>query len=339
MELINKNRQKRKKLFSLFVSFLLISFLGLLGFFILKSLWLGTWTGEAQTCRTSGGFCFSFLREKWRYILFGSYPDSLLWRPILFIFSVILGIFFSFFRFFWKKALIFYYWIFLVLFSPLFLWGIGGEKVEISLWGGLPLTLFLSFVGIGLSYPLGIFLALMRRDGPFLLKYSSIFLIELVRGVPLISLLFMASVMAPFFFPTGMEINKTLRALGAIVIFSAAYMAEVIRGGLNAVTQGQREAAHSLGFGYWKMNFLIVLPQALKIVIPPTVNTAISLFKDTSLVIIIALLDLMSTAKLAVSDPLWLGMSFESYVFVALIYFAFSFSFSQLSKKVERSLS
>ena len=214
----------------------------------------------------------------------------------------------------------------------------GLEVVETHKWGGLSLTLVLALVGIVASLPIGVLLALGRRsDMPVVRSFCTVF-IEMWRGVPLITILFMASVMLPLFAPEEIDFDKLLRALIGITLFQSAYMAEVIRGGLQAIPKGQYEAADALGLSYWEKMGLIVLPQALKIMIPGIVNTFIALFKDTSLVLIIGLFDLLAIVQAALSDPKWLGYSIEGYAFVAFVFWIFCFGMSRYSQFLERKL-
>ncbi len=334
----------KKNLFnSIFNTILTIS-IGLLVLNILSSVvsWFfldATFQGDAKLCRESGGACWAFIFEKSRYIIFGHYPTALVWRPALFIFGVISLFGASFKREFWGKRL-FWSWILWLTFSILLLDGrlLGLTHVETTKWGGLPLTLLISFIGIGCSYPFGIILAVARQSNLIVLKTLSVLFIELIRGVPLISILFMASVLFPIFLPDGFTIDKLFRAQVAIILFSGAYMAEVIRGGLQAIPRGQVEAAKSIGLTNSQTLRLVVLPQALRIVIPPTVSTFIGMFKDTSLLVIIALFDLMFTTKSSLSDSEWLGFAREAYIFTAMIYFVCCFSMSRLSKKIEESM-
>ena len=210
--------------------------------------------------------------------------------------------------------------------------------VETPLWGGLFLTLVIALVGIVASLPIGIVLALGRRSTMPVVRAICVAFIELWRGVPLITVLFMASVMFPLFMPEGLTFDKLLRALIGVMLFSAAYMAEVIRGGLQAIPRGQYEAAQALGLSFWKSMSLIILPQALKLVIPGIVNTFIGLFKDTTLVLIIGLFDFLGMAQLAGTNPDWLGFSHEGYVFVAFGFWVFCFSMSRYSQHLERKL-
>ena len=205
-------------------------------------------------------------------------------------------------------------------------------------WGGLMLTLTVAIVGIVGSLPLGVILALGRRSQMPLVRSLSVVFIEFWRGVPLITVLFMASVMLPLFVPSEVEFDKLLRALIGIMFFWSAYMAEVVRGGLQAIPRGQEEAAKALGLGYWRRMGLIILPQALKLVIPGIVNTFIALFKDTSLVLIIGLFDLLAIIRAGLTDTNWLGFATEGYVFAALMFWIFCFGMSRYSQYIERRL-
>ncbi len=298
------------------------------------------WQGSAQDCREATGACLVFIREKYQFILFGFYPREELWRPILSITLFVAFLWWSKEPKRWSRRLL-WRWIKLLLLITLLMKGgiLGLVHVPVDKWGGLPLTLLLSFFGLLFSYPLGIILALARTGKLPLIRILSVTYIELIRGVPMISLLFMASVMFPLFMPDGVSFPKLLRAQVAIIMFMSAYMAEVVRGGLMAIDQGQYEAADALGLNYWQKQIKIILPQALKIVIPPTVNTSIGMFKDTSLVVIIALSDLLMTTKTALKDANWLGFSMEAYLFTALIYFIFCFSMSRYSNRLEEEFS
>ena len=297
------------------------------------------WQGNAQQCRQAEGACVAFILEKARFILFGLYPEEALWRPTLATALFFALIWYSKERSRWGVQLI-KPWIAGITIITILMRGnlFGLKYVESSYWGGLQLTLLLSFVGLVFSYPLGIVLALGRRSSLPFLHWMSVGYIELIRGVPLISLLFMSSVMFPFLLPEGISIDKLLRAQVAIIMFISAYMAEVIRAGLAAINKGQYEAADALALNTWQKMRFIVLPQALKIVIPPTVNTMMGMFKDTSLVTIIGLFDLLLTTKTALTDIHWQGFSVEAYLFVALIYFAFCFSMGKYSRRLEKEL-
>lgn len=293
----------------------------------------------AQECRASGGACWAFIAEKHRLILFGIYPYDEQWRPLLASVVLIAVIVCSCVRWFWRPSLGLLWVVALVLVGILMWGGIFGlSYVENDRWGGLPLTLILATFGIAVAFPFGLLLALGRRSDMPAVKAVCVVYIELIRGVPLISLLFMSSVMLPLFLPEGFSIDKLLRAQIAIILFAAAYIAETVRGGLQAIPKGQYEGADSLGLTYWQQMRKIILPQALKVVIPPLVGIFISLFKDTSLVVIIGIFDLTQAAKTAVADAAWRGFSAEAYLFIAFIYFIFCFSISRYSQSLERHL-
>ncbi|TCT01488.1 amino acid ABC transporter permease [Paralcaligenes ureilyticus] len=294
---------------------------------------------SAQECKASSGACWAFIAAKHRLILFGTYPYDEQWRPLLATIILIATIICSCLRRFWRPALGLI-WVVALGAVALLMWGgvLGLSVVEDDRWGGLPLTLILSTFGIAFAFPLGVLLALGRRSDMPAVKALCVMYIELIRGVPLISLLFMSSVMLPLFLPEGVNIDKLLRAQIAIILFAAAYIAETVRGGLQAIPKGQYEGAKSLGLTYWQLMRKIVLPQALKVVIPPLVSIFISLFKDTSLVVIIGIFDLTQAAKAALSDAAWRGFDIEAYLFIALIYFVFCFSISRYSQSLERRL-
>jgi general L-amino acid transport system permease protein len=297
-------------------------------------------TGTPDECRADlAGACWSFIADKHRFILFGTFPYDEQWRPFAATLVMIAMVVAGGMRRFWNTRII-YVWAVGLVASGVLMWGgvLGLSYVEDSLWGGLPVTLLLSVFGIVLAFPLGVLLALGRRSELPAIKTLCVVYIELIRGVPLISVLFMASVMIPLFLPEGFNIDKLLRAQIAIIMFMAAYIAEAVRGGLQAIPRGQYEGADSLGLTYWQKTRKIILPQALRMVIPPIVSTFISLFKDTSLVVIIGTFDLMLTAKTAMTDAAWRGFSAEAYVFVGLIYFVFCFSMSKYSQALEKRL-
>jgi general L-amino acid transport system permease protein len=297
------------------------------------------WFSTSDQCKAGNGACWSVITANIRFILFGFYPHDLQWRPLLAIVILITLLIYSQNRNHWRKYL-FYAWLLGLFTMGLLLKGglFGLETVESNKWGGLPLTLLLSVFGLTAAYPVGVMLALGRQSKMPVIKSFSVVYIELIRGVPLISLLFMSSVVFPLFLPEGVSINNILRAQVAIILFTAAYIAEVVRGGLQGVGRGQYEAADSLGLNYFQTMRLVILPQALKIVIPPSVSILISAFKDTSLVVIIALYDLLKTTQTTLSDPKWMGFSAEAYIFVALIYFVCCFFMSNYSRRLEREL-
>lgn len=294
-----------------------------------------TWSGDAAACREGDGACIAFIKEKFVYIIFGPYPREELWRPALTMILMFALLWWSKEPSRWSKKLVKWWVGFIVVGYLLMSGGFGLTPVDSTTWGGLPLTLVLSFVGIATSYPIGIALALGRRSEMPFIRSLCVVYIELIRGVPMISLLFMSSVMFPLFLPEGVSVDKLLRAQVAIIMFISAYMAEVVRGGLAAIPKGQYEAADALGLNYFQTMRFIILPQALKIVIPPSVNTAIGMLKDTSLVIIIALFDLLSTTKASMKDPQWLGFSVEGYFFAALIYFVLCYSMGRYARRLE----
>jgi general L-amino acid transport system permease protein len=295
------------------------------------------WRPDAKACREAEGACWGFIAEKHRFILFGTYPYEQHWRPGL-ASVILIGLWvFSAVRLFWKWWLL-VVWVFGLALIGILMWGgiLGLPYVENERWGGLILTLLLSTFGVAFAFPLSILLALGRRSDMPVIRALCVGYIELIRGVPLISVLFMASVMLPLFLPSGVTIDKMVRAQLAIVMFAAAYLAEVVRGGLQAIPRGQYDAAHALALPYWRRTWLIILPQALRISVPPLVNTFIALFKDTSLVLIIGLFDLLSTIKISLTEPAWNGFGIEAYVFASLVYFAFCFAMSRYSKSFER---
>lgn len=301
----------------------------------IDSLWIST----GAECQQSDGACWSIIPANIRFIIFGFFPYDQQWRPLVAMVLLVGLLFYSRNRDHWKKPLAYAWILGLFLMGLLMKGGLFGLiPVETAKWGGLPLTLTLSVVGLTLAYPLGIVFALGRRSKMPVVKTLCVLYIELIRGVPLISLLFMSSVVFPLFLPEGVTINNILRAQVAIILFTAAYIAEVVRGGLQAMPRGQYEAADSIGLNYFLTMRLVILPQALKIVIPPSVQQLISAFKDTSLVVIIALFDVLRTTQTVLSDPKWMGFSAEAYIFVALIYFLCCFFMSNYSRRLEREL-
>ena len=298
-----------------------------------------TWSGASREDCVSDGACWAMVRVRFRQYMFGLYPPDEQWRVVLGFLILVAALVPLFLKSFTPKL---QYAIGLIVVYPiiayfLFYGGVFGlPVVDTPMWGGLFVTLVLSGVGITASLPLGVLLALGRRSTLPVVKSISTAFIEIVRGVPLVTVLFMASVMLPLFLPEGVTFDKLLRALVGVSLFSAAYMAEVVRGGLQAIPKGQYEAAAALGLGYWKMMGFVILPQALKLVIPGIVNSFISLFKDTSLVLIIGLYDLLGMSQLIIKDSKWLGLDIETYVFSALLFWIFCFSMSRYSQHLER---
>ncbi|MDH3688078.1 MAG: amino acid ABC transporter permease [Gammaproteobacteria bacterium] len=298
-------------------------------------------SGQTREDCVKEGACWVFIKVWFKQLMYGRYPNTELWRInaayIIFAISLILLLIP---RFPWKGWL----GLFLLVVFPLIAYylfvgdSFGLMGVETPLWGGLFLTLVIAVLGIVASLPLGIVLALGRRSDMPIVRAICVAFIEFWRGVPLITVLFMSSVMFPLFMPEGTYFDKLLRALIGVMLFSAAYMAEVVRGGLQAIPKGQFEAASALGLSYWKSMGLIVMPQALKMVIPGIVNTFIGLFKDTTLVLIIGLFDFLGMAQLAATNPDWLGFAVEGYVFVAFGFWCFCFSMSRYSQNLEKKL-
>lgn len=290
---------------------------------------------------TSGGACWVFIGARWNFFIYGFFPESTYWRVDLVFALLVILLAPQFVGTFPYKKLFgiltltaFPIVALILLYGGLF----GMEVVPTEQWSGLILTLVLSFVGIVGSLPIGILLALGRRSQMPVIRGICTVFIEVWRGVPLISVLFMASVMLPLFMPEGVNFDKLLRALIGIVMFQSAYMAEVVRGGLQAIPRGQYEAASALGLGYWKSMRLIIMPQALKLVIPGIVNTFIALFKDTTLVLIIGLFDLLKTVEVAIADPNWPNVATEGHLFAAFAFWIFCFSMSRYSQALERKL-
>ena len=315
----------------------------------LNAQWIGPDRTACATVAQGGiqpdgwsGACWAFVNAKFDQFVYGRYPLAERWRP------TIVGI------------------LFIALMTPMLIpraprkglnaillfialpilsfWllcgGFGLEPVETSLWGGLMVTLVLSFVGIAVSLPFGVILALGRRSNMPIIRTVCIAFIEIIRGIPLIAVLFMASVMLPLFLPTGWNVDKLLRALIGVAIFTSAYMAEVIRGGLQAIPKGQFEGADSLGLSYWQKMRLVILPQAIKLVIPSIVNTFIGTFKDTSLVSIIGMFDLLGIVRLNFSDAYWASAvtPLTGLIFAGFTFWLFCFGMSRYSSFVERHL-
>ena len=367
--------------------------------FLEWALFTATFTAATGADCRGGGACWALIREKYRYIFFGSFPYEQHWRPLFAVIAMLAMLVLSADRRMWNWRLLVIWGVgsfvtFLLMFGQihiplsLFLFvalvvgGIGmslrkgiadaGEMntyralaavgliglvlriagilpawslaiaplsyVETSLWGGIPVTMILATYGLAFAFPYGVLLALGRRSNLPLIKGLCVGFIELIRGVPLISLLIMASVMLPLFLPSGTTIDKFLRAQVAVILFAGAYIAEVIRGGLQSLPKGQFEAADAMGLSYPQKTLLIILPQALRVVIPPLINTFIGFFKDTSLVLIIGIFDFLNTANQALVDPNWAGFPAEVYLFAAFIYFIFCYSMSRYSKYLEIEL-
>jgi general L-amino acid transport system permease protein len=301
-----------------------------------------TWRGTDRAACNGEGACWVFVHAWIERFLYGlTFPLDQSWRVnlaygLLLVLSALLFIK----RFPWKLWVgLFLFFVYPFILYILFQGGVLGlTEIETARWGGLALTILVAGVGMIASLPIGILFALGRRSKMPVIRVLSVCFIELWRGVPLITVLFMASVMLPLFLPEGVDFNKLLRVLIGVSLFSAAYMAEVVRGGLQAIPKGQSEAAAALGLGYWKSMSLIVLPQALKLVIPGIVNSFIGLFMDTSLVMIVGLFDLLGTVQAAATNAHWLGFAREGYVFAGLVYWAFCFGMSRYSQWLELKL-
>lgn len=299
------------------------------------------WIPDADVCFADGaGACWGVIAEKYRIIIFGRYPFDEQWRPLLATLLMLALLVASCTRMFWRPWLV-ALWIAVLAIFFLLMYGnaFGLSLVETDRWGGLPLTILLSSLSIVMAFPLAMLIALGRRSElPAIRSFCTIY-VELIRGVPLISVLFMASFMFPLFMPQGVSIDVLVRVLLGITFFAAAYLAEVIRGGLQAIPNGQVEAAATLGLSYWQTQRKIVLPQALAIVVPGIINSFISTFKDTSLVTIVSLYELTGALSLALnSDANWRPFKIEGYLFIALIYFVFCFSMSRYSLWVEKQV-
>lgn len=299
------------------------------------------WVPNFDACHAEGaGACWGVVVEKFRIIIFGRYPFEEQWRPLVAT-LVLLGLLvLSCMRIFWKTWLGLA-WIAVLGFFFVVMYGgvLGLSRVDTDRWGGLPLTLLLSSLSMAMAFPIALLIALGRRSTlPAIRSFCTIY-VELIRGVPLISVLFMASFMFPLLMPQGFNIDVLIRVLAGITLFAAAYMAEVIRGGLQSLPKGQIEAAATLGLSYWQTQRKIVLPQALAMVVPGIMNNFISTFKDTSLVTIVSLYELTGSMSLALnSDADWRPFKIEGYLFIALIYFGFCFSMSRYSLWIEKQV-
>ena len=286
------------------------------------------------------GACWAFILGSFEFFVYGWYPDTEKWRVnlsfILLIFAIV-GVLKE--KLPGKK-----YWLWFAAAFPfiaawVLLGGLGLQPVETSKLGGILLTIIIGVTGISFSLPIGIVLALGRRSNMPALKTVCVLFIEFIRGVPLITLLFVASTMLTYFLPPGSTFDLLMRVLIMVTLFSSAYIAEVVRGGLQGLPPGQYEAADSLGLTYWKAHRLIILPQALKISIPGIVNTFIGLFKDTTLVLIIGMMDIVGLGRARLNDPYWLGLAGELYLFIAIFFFICCFSMSRYSINLENKLS
>lgn len=300
--------------------------------------------GTVEDCRADGaGACWAYIYARFNFFIYGFYPMDQYWRPnIVFVMlaALIIPLLIPSAPFKRLNAALFFVAFPVATFFLLNGGVFGMEQVPTERWGGLMVTLIISLVGIICSIPIGILLALGRQSTLPIIKTLSVLYIELWRAVPLITVLFMASIMLPLFMPTGTTVDKLLRALVGVTLFSSAYLAETVRGGLQALPRGQYEAGASLGLSYWKRTFFIILPQALKHVIPGIVNTFIALFKDTSLVSIVGIFDLLNTVQSASSDIEWASphQAVTGYVFAAFVFWIFCFAMSRYSLWMEHRL-
>lgn len=314
---------------------------GMLSWLVFKA----NWVGGAEACMANpDGACWPFVSSRWEQFLYGFYEKSERWRINVLLIMLAVGVA-------WlvieampgrKLAAIFMLFIYPVI-AFIMMYGnesLGLPIVETSQWGGFTLTLVIALSGIVTSLPLGVLLALGRRSKMPIISLLSTVFIEFWRGIPLVAVLFMATIMFPLFLPAGVTFDQLLRAVIGVALFSSAYMAEVVRGGLQAIPKGQYEGAMALGLPFGKMMRLIILPQALKIVIPGIVNTFIGLFKDTTLVLIIALFDLLGVVQASIADPNWSirSVPYTGYAFVAIVFWICCYSMARYSRYIEDKL-
>ena len=299
-------------------------------------------SGDSRDACTGSGACWTYIKVWFKRFMYGMYPNELHWRiNIAFILVIALGLIglIKFEKL--KKYLPLYYVIiypiiaFLIIYYLISGGAFGLEWVETGAWGGLSLTFIVSFFCLIFCFPLGMILALGRRSNLPVIRYVSVAYIEFWRGVPLITVLFMSSVMFPMFLPEDFFMDKLVRVIIAITLFEAAYCAEVIRGGLQSLPRGQYDAAKSLGMGYWKMQAFVILPQALKLVIPGIANTFLALVKDTPLIFVVGLAELAGMLALAKTNPEWLGFAMEGYIFASIIFWIICYAMSKYSYNLE----
>ena len=299
-------------------------------------------SGDSRDACTGTGACWTYIKVWFKRFMYGMYPNELHWRiNIAFILVIALGLIGFIKTEKLKKYLPLYYVViypiiaFLIIYYLISGGAFGLEWVETGAWGGLSLTFIVSFFCLIFCFPLGMILALGRRSTLPVIRYISIGYIEFWRGVPLITVLFMSSVMFPMFLPEDFFMDKLVRVIIAITLFEAAYCAEVIRGGLQSLPRGQYDAAKSLGMGYWKMQTFVILPQALKLVIPGIANTFLALVKDTPLIFVVGLAELAGMLALAKTNPEWLGFAMEGYIFASIIFWIICYAMSKYSYNLE----
>ncbi|WP_024954607.1 amino acid ABC transporter permease [Sulfurospirillum arcachonense] len=291
--------------------------------------------GDSRAQCTGDGACWVFVKMKMDMFMYGFYPEDQVWRlnTGLGLFIVLIAAF-KFLKS--SKLKIIAFFIYLLAAFILVNGGLLGlDIIPTDKWGGLMLTIVVAAAGIIFSFPIGIVIAFGRASNLPIIRSICITYVEFIRGVPLITILFMSSVILPLFFPEGMTFDKLLRALIGITLFQAAYVAEIIRGGLQSIPTGQYEAADAVGLSYWQKMLLVILPQALKVAIPNLVGAFISLFQDTTLVLIIGLFDLLAMVRITAADSTWLGMETEGYVFVTFVFWAFCYGMSRYSQSLE----
>jgi len=333
---VNINSNWFNSILTLLIIFVLIQNIPpLLNWLIIDANFLGTTKDDC----TDSGACWIFIKIWFPRLMYGLYPDSELWRintSFIMLITLVVALFYIPVKL-KKYLIIFFIFVFpFIMFNLIHGGNFGLVWVETTAWGGLSLTFIISVFALILCFPIGMFLALGRRSSAPVTRYSSIGFIEFWRGVPLITVLFMASVMFPMFLPDGVYMDKLVRVIIAITLFEAAYMAEVIRGGLQALPRGQYDAGKSLGMGYWRMHLLVILPQALKLVIPGIANTFLALVKDTPLILVVGLLELVGMIDMAKSNPDWLGFATEGYIFAGIVFWIICYSMSRYSQFLER---
>ncbi len=337
LDTLNKNINSNwfNSILTLLLIFLLIIFIPML---LDWAFFEANFSGTSKEECTGSGACWVFINVWFDRLMYGLYPNDQIWRVNVAFIILILTVGAAFFvpQKIKKYIIIFLLFIFpFILISLLSGGNFGLEKIPTNEWGGLALTFIISIFAILFCFPVGMILALGRRSSFPVIRYSSIGFIEFWRGVPLITVLFMASVMFPMFLPDGTFLDKLIRVVIAITLFEAAYMAEVIRGGLQALPRGQYDAGKSLGMSYWKLHLLIILPQALKLIIPGIANTFLALVKDTPLILVVGLLELVGMIDMAKTNPKWLGFAAEGYVFAGLVFWIICYAMSRYSISLE----
>jgi general L-amino acid transport system permease protein len=297
-----------------------------------------TWSGTAPQCRANAGACWAFIAHKLPVIIFGLYPPGERWRAATatVVLLSLVGATASPRR--WRRPLVVAWIAGIIAALWLLRGGLGLPVVPTGEWGGLPVTILLTVLGLALGFPVAVALAIGRRSRFAVPRALASAVVEGVRGVPLIAVLYVAVLVFPLALPAGVEPEKLPLALGAMALFAAAYLGEAVRSGLQMVPRARTEAALALGLGRWQAMRLVILPEALRIVIPSFVSIAVGFFQDTSLIVIIGLFDLLNTARLAAQDPNWLGFHTEAYVFVGLVYFLSSAGLSRYGLWLERQL-